>query len=148
MKGSARLEGGADLAKALSQLSARVSTRLLRESLVESAEPMQERMSELAPFDPEDPPTHLREEIVVQVIRGEDRREVAVAVGPSKRAFYGGLQEFGTAHHAAQPFARPAFDQTWLQSMQILSSSLWRELAGRGINRPTVSAPTTVQDEV
>lgn len=145
---SMRLEGGSDLAKALSGLSARVSTRLVRESLEEAAEPMRDRMEQLAPVG--DPPTHLKDQIVISRTKDglTDARETAVAVGPSKRAFYGSFQELGTAHHAAQPFAAPAFDQTWNQSLAIFSEALWRELAGRGIRRGMIEAPTAVEGEV
>lgn len=42
---------------------------------------------------------------------------VQVGAGPgqglgSRRSFYAHMQEFGTRHHAAQPFMRPAFEQT------------------------------------
>lgn len=37
-------------------------------------------------------------------------KSVATHIGPTKRAFHGSLQEFGTAHHAAQPFMRPTWD--------------------------------------
>lgn len=33
-----------------------------------------------------------------------------VYVGPTKDAFHGRFQEFGTPHHGPQPFVRPAFD--------------------------------------
>lgn len=148
MKGSAKLEGGVELAKALSGLSARVSMRLVRESLVEGAEPMRARMEQLAPVG--DPPTHLKDQMVISAARDVaiDARETAIAVGPTRKGFYGSFQELGTAHQAAQPFAAPAFDQTWRESLAIFAAALWRELAGRGIQRPSVSAPTAVQDEV
>lgn len=146
MKGSARLEGGVELAKALATLSTAVSSRLLRESVIEGAEPMRDRMEELAPRS-EDAP-HLRDQMVISVERGEDRREAVVVVGPTRKGFYGSFQEFGTAHHSAQPFARPAFDQTWMQSMAIIAAALWRDLAARGVHRPSVSVPTSVQGEV
>ncbi|MGI3169987.1 HK97-gp10 family putative phage morphogenesis protein [Pseudooceanicola sp. C21-150M6] len=37
------------------------------------------------------------------------RSAVVAYVGPSKIAFHGTFQEFGTRHHAPQPFMRPAF---------------------------------------
>ena len=146
ISGSIKYEGGRELDAALKQLSARVSRRLLIEGLTESAEPMRDRMEDLAPRDPETP-FDLKENIVIQRSLGQDAQEAAVIVGPTKRAYYGGLQEFGTAHHAAQPFARPAFDQTWRVCLAVLGSSLWRELAGRGIHRPSETVATTVQGE-
>jgi HK97 gp10 family phage protein len=56
---------------------------------------------------------------------------VAVAVGPSKAGFYGIFQEFGTVHHGAQPFARPAFDQTVQKSLGILAAALWQAIGKR-----------------
>jgi HK97 gp10 family phage protein len=82
--------------------------------------------------------------MVVSNARGFDLNEQGVAVGPTKAGFYGSFQEFGTAHHAAQPFARPAFDLTAQQSLQILVAVMWRELARRGISR-TIGAPVRVQ---
>ena len=41
---------------------------------------------------------------------GGTGKSVIVHVGPTKRAFHGGWQEFGTAHHRAQPYMRPTWD--------------------------------------
>lgn len=41
---------------------------------------------------------------------GGKGRSVVTHVGPTKRAFHGSLQEFGTRHHAPQPFMRPTWD--------------------------------------
>lgn len=151
MRGSMRLEGGVEMSKALSGLSAGVSRRLVRENLVDAAEPMRERMEELAPVG--DAPTHLRDQMVISVARdvAVDKRETAVAVGPSRRGFYGSFQELGTAHHAAQPFAGPAFDQTWLQVLGLFGEGLWADLVRRGVlgaRRSLITdAPTAVQGE-
>lgn len=152
MKGGMTLEGGAEMAKALASLSMAMSRRVMSEELVDAAGPMQDRMGELAPEDPDDPPIHLKHEIVIQVVRGEDKREVSVAVGPSKRGWYGSMQEFGTAHHAAQPFARPAFDQTWAAVVMRFGSGLWLALAKRGKltfrTGNIIEAPSSVEGEV
>lgn len=42
---------------------------------------------------------------------GGSGKSVVVHVGPTKQAFHGSLQEFGTAHHAPQPFMRPTLDK-------------------------------------
>lgn len=42
---------------------------------------------------------------------GGTGRSVVVQAGPTKRAFHGSLQEFGTAHHGPQPFMRPTWDR-------------------------------------
>lgn len=42
--------------------------------------------------------------------------------------FYGLFQEFGTAHHAAQPFMRPAFEQSKEQALIEMTDSLRRRI--------------------
>lgn len=137
MKTTFRFDGGTDLVLALAQLPQRASRRLQREALVEAAEPMRKQMGKLAPRRPPHP--DMADNIVIGNATGEDSREVAIAVGPAKRFFHGSFQELGTAHHAAQPFARPAFDGTAPAALGVIGAALWRELAGRGINRPSSS---------
>jgi HK97 gp10 family phage protein len=133
-------EGGPALAKALASLSQGVSRRIQREVLREAAEPMRREMAVLAPHEPGAP--DLRESMTISPAKGEDEQEVAVAVGPSRKAFYGSFQEFGTAHHGAQPFARPAFDSKVSTSLDLIGKGLWRELAGKGIGRArTIQTP-------
>lgn len=125
-----RIEGGQELERNLAQLSARLSERLQIDALKEAAEPMRKAMSVKAPWEPGKP--DLRD---MMNISAKLRGQMAVAVGPSRRGFYGSFQEFGTKHHAAQPFARPAFDETAMTALKLLSASLWRELAARGFSR-------------
>lgn len=143
MKVMLRFDGGVELARALGELPRRVSLPIQKAALIEAAEPMRVRMSELAPHEPGAPDLRESMRISPVPVRGDDRRETAVKVGPSRDAFYGLFQEFGTAHHGAQPFARPAFDAVAPESLRILGAALWRELAGRGIGR-TVTAATQV----
>ena len=134
---SVQFEGGKELVAALGTLSKAMSKKILIESLKDAAEPMRARMARLAPKgDPQG--VNLSQSMEVMTSRGQDALEAAVAVGPTKEAFYGSFQEFGTAHHAAQPFARPAFDSEKEKALQLLAAALWRELAARGVNRGTV----------
>lgn len=137
-----RFEGGKELAAALAKLPERASRRVQREALREAGEPMRAHMASTAPYDPKTK-VHLRDEIVLANARVESG-EPAIAIGPSKRVFWGAFQEDGTAFHAAQPFMRPAFDVIAPKSLQILGAALWRELAGRGI-RPSMG---TASDSV
>lgn len=41
----------------------------------------------------------------------------------------GQMQEFGTAFHPAQPFAREAWDKTQLLVLNVFSQEAWKELA-------------------
>lgn len=141
-----KFEGGKELAAALATLTPRVSARLQREGLESAAEPIRKAMAAKAPRRPPHP--DMADHIITQRVRGKDAQEVAVAVGPAKRFFYASFQEFGTVKHGAQPFARPAFDENWQKSLGILSAAIWVELAGRGVHRATVVAPTPVLGEV
>lgn len=63
----------------------------------------------------------------------EARREgggsfAEVHVGPGKGGSHGVLQEFGTAHHAPQPFARPAWDQHKGEALEIIKRELGGEI--------------------
>lgn len=155
MKIQMRFEGGEELARTLRALPEALTVRLVRAVLKEAAEPMRLRMARLAPHEPGAP--DLRDSMTISVANRigstaggrwrarEDRHEQAVAVGPSKDAFYGIFQEYGTVHHGAQPFMRPAFDAIAPESLAIIRRALWRELAARGIQAPMRHVPTPVQ---
>lgn len=126
--------GGARLARELATLRSRVSRSIQYKALFAGAEPMRSAMSTLAPYDPESK-LHLRDHIIVR--RAVDElRAAAVAIGPLKKTFWGGFQEWGTAHHGAQPFARPAFDQTVHQTINVIKATLADQLirAGTGLS--------------
>lgn len=141
-----RFEGGEELAQALRVLSTRVSRRLLREALEETiGVPVQRRAAALAPRRPGQP--DLASHMVVSAARSTDGG-AAIAVGPSKevrgdqpsRTFdlQAWFVEHGTVHRGATPFLRPAFSEA-PAGLGRLGAALWRELAGRGIHRPTAS---------
>jgi len=69
----------------------------------------------------------LAEHIVVELIEEEDTLVVA-GVGPHKDAFWGTFQELGTPHHAAQPFLRPALDETAEKVTKKIGEAAWHEL--------------------
>lgn len=55
---------------------------------------------------------------------GGTGRSAVTHVGPSKRAGQGVLQEFGTVHHAAQPFMRPTWDVYGPQAAFVIRDEL------------------------
>lgn len=55
-------------------------------------------------------------------------RHAVVEVGPTKRAFYGRFQEFGTAHHKAQPFMRPTWDRMGNILIDMVATTLKEEI--------------------
>jgi HK97 gp10 family phage protein len=154
MKVSVRFEGGQELAEALAGLSTRLSRKVMREVLVEAAEPIRKAAASMAPQGPDAP--HIKQNIIISVAKSsvylDLKSEVAaVAIGPKggKEGFgYGLPQEIGTIDHAAQPFMRPALDSASGQALKIAGDAAWRELAGRGINRPTSVADAVVEGEV
>lgn len=60
---------------------------------------------------------------------GGKGRAVIVSVGPTKAAFYGQFQEFGTAHHAAKPFMRPTWDALKHSMAGTIKEALASEIA-------------------
>lgn len=125
--------GGPELIKALNQLGLKASTSVLVSALTEGAEPIRAAMASGAPRSDEAP--HIADNIGISRARTED--QAAVAIGPVKGFAYGVPLEVGTVDTAAQPFARPAYDGNIDRSMQITAAAIWRELAGKGISRPS-----------
>ena len=137
------LQGAAQFAKTMRDLDPSKVRGLKLRILKRAAAPMATRMGELAPWEPGKP--DLRDSIQVQSVRSVDDPEfggkmalaegdAAVAVGPSKDAFYGFFQEFGVAPHgkhpghSAQPFARPAFDETVDAALRVIQDDIWAHL--------------------
>lgn len=119
-----------DLAANLAKLPHAVTRQIQTEALIAAAKPIQEEASMLAPRDDEAGPPHLADRIVVQVLRDEDIASdlPTVAIGPSRKVFYGFFQEFGYGPGPAQPFMRPAFDQHVQDSLKIVQAHLWKAL--------------------
>lgn len=59
---------------------------------------------------------------------GGTGRSAVTQVGPTKRAGQGILQEFGTAHHKAQPFMRPAWDTHGPRAVDVMKETLVEEI--------------------
>jgi HK97 gp10 family phage protein len=83
-----------------------------------------EGMATRAPRDMDVEGVTLAEEIVFQAKVSNARDTAAVQIGPSKRAFYGGFQEFGTEKHKPQPFMRPTLDQDGQGAIAVFASHM------------------------
>lgn len=59
---------------------------------------------------------------------GGQGRHAVVEVGPTQKAFYGVFQEFGTAHHKAQPFMRPTWDRMQNFLIDMVATTLKEEI--------------------
>lgn len=122
-----RVEGETALIQNLEALPRQLTAAAARRVARVGAQPLAQRMRELAPFAPGKP--DLRDTIIVRDLPAGStlilRTEVGVEIGPSLAGFYGFFQEFGTVHHGAQPFARPAFDQAWPLALALMRVDLW-----------------------
>ena len=135
---TAKLEGVPELMAAFRGLKPSTQAAAMRRVMREAAAPIQETAERLVPIS-EDAP-HIVDHIVIQTLtkvddetfggkRQLDDTEFAVAVGPARWAFYGWMQEYGTVHHGAKPFMRPAVDQEGAGAMKIIQSGLWAIVA-------------------
>lgn len=115
------LQGLDQFDRALKQLSLVTQGQLLKQAVKKGAELIREEAENRAPRDT----GTLAEEEIVSVVAGESNAfEATVKIGPSKKAFYGFFQEFGTAHHAAQPFLMPSFEEKQDEALQVVSDEL------------------------
>ena len=114
IKVTVKVEGMAALRDALSELPKATSKNVMRRVLNKRAAPIAEKADSLVPVDRGDLKKSIR---VGTVLSPRARRahqrpgplavEVLVGPGPHPQAH---LQEFGTQHHGAQPYMRPAWD--------------------------------------
>lgn len=147
------LEGFSELDAELGKLKKRTARNAMKRALTEAAEPMAQAMRRQVPRDDD----QLHESISVStrvkneagkaayagVMKAGGTRGAAVEalntarqggsffelyVGPSIEAPHGHLQEFGTEHHAAQPFARPGFDEEAQATLDRLRVTLSDEI--------------------
>jgi HK97 gp10 family phage protein len=140
---SMKVAGGKELAAILDALPAKVSTGLLLDGLTAAAEPIRRSMGAKAARSADAP--HIADNIVISRVRSSEA-QAAVAVGPSREFPYGVPLEVGTVDTAAQPFARPAYDENIEASTKIMTDVIWRELTGKGLaRRPSESSPVAVQ---
>ena len=122
---------GMQLARQLRALPELLTKAIVLAALERGAEPIRQRMSELAPRGPDAP--HLADSMTVTRLSAsraasEADTDFAVAIGPAKDFFYGSFWEFGWRYHSAHPFMRPAFDEKAQVALQIIGQELWNGL--------------------
>lgn len=126
-----RFAGGEELARQLEKLPKALSDQLLLAALKKAAEPMRADAQSKAPRLTgrlADNMTIQKATRIGSVEGGRWRTaegSVWVAVGPHKGTYWGIFQEFGTVHHRAQPFLRPAFDANGARALNIIRDELW-----------------------
>lgn len=134
---SVTVKGLRELDEALDDLSKAAGKAAMRRALIKSAEPVARVMAALAPRKS----GRLIASIEVGVklaprqaglARKETKSSVEAFVGASYKKGAGGrhahLQEFGTRHHAAQPFARPAWSQEGMATLKRVEVEAWAEI--------------------
>ena len=157
-KSSFKIEGLKELEKALQSLSKATQGNVLKRAVAEPAADFAEAAAEIAPKSDKPVLSREIKVSKPKIINpgkaafaaamkgGATRAEAAAAarsanrsaggsgksvvthVGPTKRAFHGSLQEFGTAHHRAQPFMRPTWDRMGRQMIDQVKEVLAREI--------------------
>jgi HK97 gp10 family phage protein len=114
-----------DIDEALGQFSKGVARGVARRALLAAAEPVAGAIREAAPLDT----GQLRDSIKAVIARvkgGGPLAEVNVVAFAKGHAH---LQEFGTQHHAAQPFIRPGWEATKGRALEIIRTQLWLEIS-------------------
>lgn len=117
-----RTTGFRELEAGLSQLASKLTRKNVgRRALKTAAEPIAASARRHAPDDPATPDIDLESSIKVSSRQKSGRQtrhvkesptEVVMFVGPTREGYPQAImQEFGTRHHAAQPYMRPAWDE-------------------------------------
>lgn len=134
-----RVEGLSELDRALGELPKATGKAVLRRVLRKAAEPIAAAMRARAPSDPTDDLPDIIPSIGVgtklsgrqakmhRKMFRSDKASVEMFAGVGKIP-HSHLQEWGTSHHAAQPFARPAWDATKAGALDIIVSDLGDEI--------------------
>lgn len=151
MNWTLRFEGGNELATRLEMLPENLSRKIMVEALQAGAQPIQARAAQGAPRRTGRLATHIGIGLARRIgspqggrWRQSDETEFAVAVGPTKDVFYGLFQEYGTRHHGAQPFMRPAFDTQSAAALGIIADRLWEALRRAVPGSFGSPSPTTI----
>lgn len=133
-----KVEGFRELERALDDLgNDRAAKRIGRAALKKAAQPVAEDAAARAPRDEKDTDgivlaeslrvgTRLNKRQARRHKRWRVKGAVEMFVGVANEASaYGHHQEFGTQHHGAQPFLRPAWDANKDRMLDILRRELW-----------------------
>ena len=127
----ARLEGGRDLDRALGELPKATARNVLRRVLRKAAQPVDDRMATSAPRETGalQLSVHIGTRLTgrqARDARREGKHFSEVHVGTSDPA--GMFQEFGTFKEPPQPWARPAWEATKDDALEIIGKELGAEI--------------------
>lgn len=142
MKTAVKVEGLADLGSALRELGDDMAKRIVYNATLRAARVVQREASARAPrsdkphrvgrggtvVQPGNLAANIATKRLKQLKAGMATYEVRWKAKKKGDPFYGLFQEFGTAHHAAQTFMRPAFEQSKEQALIEMTDSLRRRI--------------------
>lgn len=117
------VEGLQSLLDDLGQLPLTMGKTLIVRALRKASGPIEKRIAELAPDDPETGGSQIRENIDTNVTEQTATGAIAL-IGPTKAGFPAGFSELGTAHQPATPFIGPGFAETIDEAMGLLEKEL------------------------
>lgn len=116
--------GASEVAAAMEQNGIQAVSQQ-KKVILRAAQIIAAAMKELAP----ERTGALEKQIIVDVLKDEPGN-IEVAIGPDLlgNAFYAHFQEFGTTHHAAEPFIRPAFDENVDRALDVAAAEVKKAL--------------------
>jgi HK97 gp10 family phage protein len=135
-----KIKGLRECEAALAQLPKATGKNVLRRVGRKRLEPMRADAAAKAPDDPgTSGRSDLSESIKIRNVpakvrfvqgkfRADSSRGVSMAISTSKAAFHGRFQEWGTVHHPASPFFRPAWDAGARDVVVGIGDDLWAEI--------------------
>ncbi len=137
-----RIEGAAELDRVLKLLPKAIGERVLANAVRAGAKIIRDEARAKAPVRVSGGlirlgkksskgriPGFLRANIITaKARRGTSSDSVTIHVGPSRKAFYGLFQEFGTRFHSARPFLRPAFDNNVEKAIKVIGIKLGKDI--------------------
>lgn len=100
------IQGWAEYQRKLKALEATVRGQLLKEAALAGGQIVLDAAQANAPRDT----GRLAAGMTMRLSKDTNDLMAAAEVGPSRSAWYGFLQEFGTRHHRKQPFLGPALE--------------------------------------
>lgn len=121
---SVQVIGTAEIRQALGQIGQHLSEEALRGAVDEIAAQVAAAASDKAPRLTGDLAANIETDV-----SQDDVDDYVVSVGPAGEQFYGMFQEFGTPHHRAQPFLRPALDEVEPKVASIVAAAVKKELS-------------------
>lgn len=121
-----RVEGAAEVQRKFAALSGRAQRAVVRDSLRSAARVVVKSAKRRVPVD-----TGFLKKSITQRVTVQGVSQSYALVGYRKKAFYGGFIELGTSKMAAQPFLRPALDESHSEIEKAFVDALNRTIEGQ-----------------